>query len=711
MNQSASSSNSTDFMLSPGEQGVYGDKFMISLFVPFLKAQLMCSSTRFVYKVPNTLLGIIPIGSAENQMPIRNLASVSSGSSFKLGRFLAGVFLLLVGVYLFQEDHEIIGILAIIAAVIDFLNSFPASLTVVNPAGGRETLEVSVIEASRLKKFKDTLQGHVFADSAQIHHDEAQSARMMQAQLQQMQLAQMQMQNAAVYQQTQPQQQQGSIPVTQEQYHMPSTQTQGYMPAAPDQQGVPQEGYVPVADQQHVQQQIIALDVVSQKYYYEACGWLLQAFGMKEYVMRTHQAQKSKRPLAFLIGVVVVLALVAGNVGLLMHLGYIPNIFQKNKAVTCTFSLSVDKPMEAARTPMLVHACGVDSSNHKVDVYYALMFDSGKAVDSSVSSGASNNQSSGATSTTQSGGDNSQGSSPQKPADQNNSAGTQNSSAGVPSSSQDKEGLHTSSEDSEPLAVTFDLPEGTYELTFTSPVGVDGSIYEVPQSETIAVTAAHNDQGQEFSTSATHVAAEEVTVDQLQTIASQLSEAQTHGVTGVDPEDFKGAVTEMQASVDYKVQLDKTIADAKAKGYQVFFGTVKCFKDAIEVYKFQVSQPNGALDADGLPSLIKQETEAMERGYGSRQEYCLFVFDKQEKVEGRGIHGVCSGRSSLVSLKQIYKQYDNQRAVLIVRSNQDVIFPTDTGAPIKEPRAEGEVLLLKKQIIIIEQDLLAEDGI
>lgn len=44
-------------MLAPGEDDVYGDSFLVSIAAPYVKTQLMCSNTRFVFKTPHILLG------------------------------------------------------------------------------------------------------------------------------------------------------------------------------------------------------------------------------------------------------------------------------------------------------------------------------------------------------------------------------------------------------------------------------------------------------------------------------------------------------------------------------------------------------------------------------------------------------------------------------------------------------------------------------
>lgn len=185
--------NSTSFHLAPGEKDVFGESFMPSLATPYLKTQLMCSSTRFVYKAPNTLLGLIPLGAEENILPIRNIASVSTNSRFFPLRAIAGLILLISG--LLSLNNILLGIVLMLIGALMLLTSFPGQLKVTNPAGGTTSIIVSCLDKKKLAHFAQELQNRVFADQEAIRHDEAQALRMTQAQLQQMQLAQQQLAN------------------------------------------------------------------------------------------------------------------------------------------------------------------------------------------------------------------------------------------------------------------------------------------------------------------------------------------------------------------------------------------------------------------------------------------------------------------------------------------------------------------------------------
>lgn len=230
------SENVTDFMLAPGETSVYGQRFIVSLLFPFLKAEMMCSSSRFVYKVPNTLLGVIPIGSEENTFPISAISAVTASGRFKFGRALLALVFLIFG-FAFMDGYPVRGAILLLLSVVFALTSYSTALVVTNHAGGSFGLEISFIESRKLRAFTVELQNRVFADWEATRHGEAQEIRMQTLAMQQMQLAQMQ--QAQMQQQLQPQQS-GQFPQGQPQMlpqpqQQPQPQQSGQLP-----QGQPQ---------------------------------------------------------------------------------------------------------------------------------------------------------------------------------------------------------------------------------------------------------------------------------------------------------------------------------------------------------------------------------------------------------------------------------------------------------------------------------------
>lgn len=97
--------------------------------------------------------------------------------------------------------------------------------------------------------------------------------------------------------------------------------------------------------------------------------------------------------------------------------------------------------------------------------------------------------------------------------------------------------------------VALDVPaEGDYEVSFITPVNADGSVYEVPDTQTVQAETADPEDGAKDESGATDeepelpfeftlIKAEDVTADELSAVAKAVTEAVKHGdetLTGED---------------------------------------------------------------------------------------------------------------------------------------------------------------------------------
>ena len=60
----------TEFTYATGETGIVGDRFSPSVVLFWLRTSVAASSMRVIYKSPNTLLGVIPLGSSTQTIPL-----------------------------------------------------------------------------------------------------------------------------------------------------------------------------------------------------------------------------------------------------------------------------------------------------------------------------------------------------------------------------------------------------------------------------------------------------------------------------------------------------------------------------------------------------------------------------------------------------------------------------------------------------------------
>ena len=68
--------------LAPGEIVLVGDRFMFSTIAFYLHTELVLTNRRLYAVRPNTLLGLIPVGTARKNFPIENIAGINAGTRF-----------------------------------------------------------------------------------------------------------------------------------------------------------------------------------------------------------------------------------------------------------------------------------------------------------------------------------------------------------------------------------------------------------------------------------------------------------------------------------------------------------------------------------------------------------------------------------------------------------------------------------------------------
>ena len=115
----------TEFTYATGETDVIGDRFSPSVVLFWLRTSVAASSMRVMYKSPNTLLGVIPLGSSTQTIPLRNIASVDTNTKFNPGSFVWGVVFFVAGPACLS-DSAAVGILLILLAAANLANTMSA---------------------------------------------------------------------------------------------------------------------------------------------------------------------------------------------------------------------------------------------------------------------------------------------------------------------------------------------------------------------------------------------------------------------------------------------------------------------------------------------------------------------------------------------------------------------------------------------------------
>lgn len=140
--------------MAPGEVEVVAGRFMYSTVAFYLSTDLMLTNRRFVAVRPNTLLGLIPVGTRRSNYPIENIAGVNAGTRFSVGGAVLGTLAILIGVgALGLPGAGFLGVLLLILGLPMVIGSPQQAIEVMNSGGGVITFPVSVFERRRTLEF------------------------------------------------------------------------------------------------------------------------------------------------------------------------------------------------------------------------------------------------------------------------------------------------------------------------------------------------------------------------------------------------------------------------------------------------------------------------------------------------------------------------------------------------------------------------------
>ena len=177
----------SDISFAPGETNIFGDKFSPSLVLFWLKTEIATTNARIVVKMPNTLMGLIPLGYKDEAYPLSNVASVGVEVKFSLGRAFFGAVFTIIGLAtLFKVP--VLGLIFLLLGVPMVLNAMSAALKVQNNGGAVSFVQVSILEKAKLEALRNEINSRLFADHQGLRHQEAMGYQQMSLINQQAQL-------------------------------------------------------------------------------------------------------------------------------------------------------------------------------------------------------------------------------------------------------------------------------------------------------------------------------------------------------------------------------------------------------------------------------------------------------------------------------------------------------------------------------------------
>lgn len=143
-----------------------------SLIAFWLKEKIVVTDELLKGDVPNTILGIIPLGTNSISAPMQTISNVSYHSKLFVGRLLIGIFFLAAGFSGIQDIiayGNLLPLICLIIGILLALNSFQVAIQY-EKSGIEKYIFAPFFCASDMKKLKADIEDRLQANNARLFH-------------------------------------------------------------------------------------------------------------------------------------------------------------------------------------------------------------------------------------------------------------------------------------------------------------------------------------------------------------------------------------------------------------------------------------------------------------------------------------------------------------------------------------------------------------
>ncbi len=123
-------------------------RYMTSLLTFYLKGEIRSEQNFIVFKNPNTILGLIPLGARTERVPINQISSTSASFRLKFLKLVLGIIVIVIGFSVISDSFVASLILWLIGAnwVID---AFEIDLIIATTDGQERLIDFFIFEKSK----------------------------------------------------------------------------------------------------------------------------------------------------------------------------------------------------------------------------------------------------------------------------------------------------------------------------------------------------------------------------------------------------------------------------------------------------------------------------------------------------------------------------------------------------------------------------------
>ena len=128
-------------------------RYITSLLTFYLKGEISSEQNFIVFKNPNTILGLIPLGSKTEKIPVNQIASTSTNFQLKLGKLVLGAIVAISALSMMtrpSENNPIVGALILLFIGVNWIiDAFEIDLVVTTTAGQQKPIDFLIFEKEK----------------------------------------------------------------------------------------------------------------------------------------------------------------------------------------------------------------------------------------------------------------------------------------------------------------------------------------------------------------------------------------------------------------------------------------------------------------------------------------------------------------------------------------------------------------------------------
>ena len=130
-------------------------QYITSLLTFYLKGEISLEQNFVKFKMPNTILGLIPLGAKES-VPINQLSVVESNFQVKLKRLIIGAVVVIIGLSMLS-DSFLAALIMLVLGANTVITALETVLTIKTTAGSNKTIAFLIFEKAKADLVEEKL--------------------------------------------------------------------------------------------------------------------------------------------------------------------------------------------------------------------------------------------------------------------------------------------------------------------------------------------------------------------------------------------------------------------------------------------------------------------------------------------------------------------------------------------------------------------------